>query len=71
MGTSPCFSAFDLAGVDIHADDVVAHLGEAGPRDETHIAGSKDRDFHEAPGAFDRLVVTGNCSPARAANKPR
>jgi hypothetical protein len=38
--------AGDLARVDVNAEDVVAGLGEAGARDEAHIAGSEDCNFH-------------------------
>ncbi len=38
--------ALDLAGVDIDADDVIARLGEAGARDEAHVAGAEDGDSH-------------------------
>ena len=38
----------DLGGVHVQADNVVPHIGEAGARDEAHIAGADDGDFHQA-----------------------
>jgi hypothetical protein len=37
----------DLRDVLVDADDVVAGLGEARPRDESHVAGTDDGDLHE------------------------
>ena len=34
----------DPLGHDVADDDVVAELGEAGPGDEAHVAGSEDGD---------------------------
>jgi len=36
----------DLRGVDVAADDVVAHVGEPRSGDEPHVAGSDDADLH-------------------------
>jgi hypothetical protein len=38
----------DLARVDVQADHVVAHFGEAGAGDEADVAGADDGDFHGA-----------------------
>ena len=38
----------DLARVDVEAQHVVADLGEAGPGDETDVAGPDHRDLHAA-----------------------
>ena len=38
--------ALDLLAVGVDAGDVETHFGEAGTRDETHVAGSNDCDFH-------------------------
>ena len=40
----------DLPLVDVHADDVVARVREAGARDEADVARSDDGDAHETPG---------------------
>ncbi len=36
----------DLIGIDVDTDDVVARFGEAGPRDETDVAGANHGDLH-------------------------
>ena len=36
--------ALDLLGVDVHAPDVAAELGEAGRRDEADVAGADHSD---------------------------
>ena len=38
----------DLGRVHVQADDLVPHIGEAGARNEAHIAGADDGDFHQA-----------------------
>ena len=46
MGMPPSLRTLDLARVDVQADDVVAHFGQAGACDQTDIAGADDGDFH-------------------------
>src|ERR1035438_6379989 len=48
----------DLGRVDVEADDVVAHVGQAGAGDEPDVAGSDDGDFHCC-----RLVVVIGLKP--------
>jgi hypothetical protein len=36
----------DLARVDVHADDVVAGLSEAGARHQTDVTRTENRNFH-------------------------
>src|SRR5690606_25039346 len=47
----------DLPLVDVHADDVVPHLGEARARDEADVAGSDNSDLHS-------IVVTWGPRPS-------
>jgi hypothetical protein len=47
----------DLGGVDVEAEDLVAEVGQAGGRHESHIARPNDSDFHECNGAT--LLFTG------------
>jgi hypothetical protein len=42
----PLIDQTHLMGVDVDADDVVSHLGQAGRRDAPHISQSKDADLH-------------------------
>jgi hypothetical protein len=41
-----CLELFDLAPVDVHADDGMADLCKAGPRYQANVAGAEDGDFH-------------------------
>jgi hypothetical protein len=36
----------DLAGVDVHADDMIAGFGKAGTRHEAHVAGAENGYTH-------------------------
>jgi len=45
-GDAPGFEDVDLAPVQIEAEDVVADVGEAGARDQAHVAGTDDGDLH-------------------------
>ena len=36
----------DLAWVHVHAQHVIAHVGEAGASDQPDVAGAENRDFH-------------------------
>ena len=38
--------ALDLARIDVHAHDVVAGVGQAGPRHQAHVAGAENRHSH-------------------------
>jgi len=49
---------FDLARVHVHAQHVVAHLGETGTSDQPDVAGTENRDFH----ARFLLRITRICS---------
>ena len=37
----------DPRGVDVHAEHVVARIGQARPGDQPDVARAEDRDFHE------------------------
>jgi hypothetical protein len=37
----------DLARIHVQADDVVAHLGQAGPGHQSDVTSPDHRDFHE------------------------
>src|SRR6185503_6686926 len=45
-GDDALFQGFDLFRVDVHANDVVAHVGQARPGDQPHVSGTKDGDSH-------------------------
>jgi hypothetical protein len=45
-GNFAALEAFDFAGVDIDAQDVIAGIGEASACDQTYVTGSKDGDSH-------------------------
>src|SRR6185503_9517473 len=57
------FQRVDLARVDIDAQHVVADLGEAGPGDETDVAGPHHRDLQAATpidAAIDASAASGS-----------
>jgi hypothetical protein len=45
-GNVPFAQGRDPGGVRVHADDVVAHLGQAGAGHQAYIAGANDGDLH-------------------------
>ncbi|CAO4144681.1 hypothetical protein LPLAFNJD_LOCUS1752 [Methylorubrum aminovorans] len=45
-GHAALVEGFDLVGILVDADDLVAEIGEAGARDEADIARANDRDAH-------------------------
>jgi hypothetical protein len=45
-GDFAALEPLDLAHVDVHADDVVAGLSEAGARHQADITRTENRNFH-------------------------
>ena len=62
--------AFDLAGVDVHADDVVTDLGQAGSGHEADVAGAENGDAHANPSAY-LGVATADASGTPRTTTPR
>ncbi len=46
-GNLPLAQARHLVGVDVHTQDVVADVGEAGSGDQSDVAGAENGDIHE------------------------
>ena len=47
--------SLDLGGIDVHAHNIMADLGQAGARDQPDIAGTKNRDAHGTLPVLDTM----------------
>ena len=57
-GRAACGYVFDLAHVDVHADDTMAQAGKAGGRNRADIAKADDRDRDLFSGGIDGLDMS-------------
>jgi len=56
-GDAPLIEHFDLIGVDVDAQHMVADLSEASTRNETNISGAENSDFHGGSLAVGELTA--------------